>query len=61
MRVIQCMFWSNINSELEKLIKNHNNCLNFKDSNSNESLIPNEIPTVPWERIRTYLLQFERF
>ncbi|XP_047990171.1 uncharacterized protein K02A2.6-like [Leguminivora glycinivorella] len=51
LKVRESVFWPNINSQLEDLIKNCQACLTFKNQNGKESLIPHEIPDRAWSKI----------
>lgn len=59
LRARKCMFWPNINSEIETYIKNCDTCLNFRNSQPKEPLIQTEIPNKPWEVVGTDLFQFK--
>lgn len=58
LRARQCLYWPNINRDIENYVNNCETCLNFRNTNANEPLIQSEIPGKPWETIGTDVYQF---
>ena len=55
LRAKSCVFWKNMNSDIENLVKMCNTCCQYQRSQSAETLKPHEIPTRAWEVLGTDL------
>ena len=49
----ECIYWININDDIEKYIQNCSTCLNFQQTQPKERMIHHDIPAKPWEIIGT--------
>ena len=58
LRAKTCVYWPNINKDIEELIGKCTACQKYKTSQSMESLHPHEIPTRPWQVVGTDLFHF---
>lgn len=59
LRARQGLFWPGINDDIEKFVNNCDTCLNFRNSNSNEPLMPTAIPGNVWECVGTDVYQYK--
>lgn len=58
LRIRETMFWPNINTQLEDYIKSCQPCLYNKNENRRETMIPHEIPSIPWSKVGTDTFHF---
>ena len=52
------VYWSNINADIEKYIKNCATCLKFQQTQPKEKIIHHDIPLRPWEVLSTDVFHF---
>ena len=66
----ECVYWTNINRDIEKLCKSCGLCQEYQDAHRREPLEPHDIPSRPWKLIasdlfeidgRQYLLTVDRY
>jgi len=50
-RCRQSVYWPNINKEISDLVSNCSTCLNNRNQQQREPLLPQEIPSEPWIKI----------
>lgn len=55
LRAKETVYWVDINSDIEKMVKECATCQKFQKSQQKESLLPQEIPTRPWQILGTDL------
>jgi hypothetical protein len=55
LRAKSCVFWKNLNKDIEELIRQCPICQEYQKSNPPEPLMPHEIPTRAWQIIGTDL------
>ena len=51
------VYWVNINTDIGKLYKNCNMCLEFQSTQPKERIIHHDIPVRPWDVIGTDMFQ----
>ena len=54
----QSIFWPGMSTQIEDLISKCPTCLKHRNSNRREPLHPHQLPSRPWERIATDLLDW---
>ena len=59
LRAKDCVYWVNINKDLEDTVAQCHICQQHKKSQMRETLLPHEIPTHPWQVLGTDLFQFD--
>ena len=52
-----CVYWNNINLDIEKLCKSCTTCAKHQDGNPKEPLTPHETPTKPWQYLASDLFE----
>ena len=52
-RANEIVYWPGMSSQLERIISNCRTCNTYRNSNQRETLIPHEIPPLPWEKLGT--------
>lgn len=55
-----CVFWSGINSDIDKIVQQCAICQEFQKSQTAESLMPHEIPVRPWQIVATDIFNLNR-
>ena len=60
LRAKTCVFWSGINSDIDKIVQRCTICQELQKSQSAESLIPHEIPVWPWQIVATDIFNLNR-
>lgn len=58
-RARDILFWPNINSDIEQMVRSCSVCNEFSKSNPKEPLIPHEMPSRPWEKVAVDLFEFK--
>ena len=58
-RAREIIFWPGMSSEISDLVSKCTTCLEFKNSNQKEPMIPTPIPSRPWEIIATDLFSLD--
>ena len=58
LRARDCVYWVNINSDIEKVVAQCSTCQEHQKSQPKERLLPHELPTRPWEILGTDLFHF---
>ena len=56
--VKETVYWIDINSDIEKMVKECDTCQKFQKFQQKEFLLPQEIPTHPWQILGTDLFHF---
>ena len=52
-----CVYWPNINDDIEKTVKSYSVCNGHGNSIQKEPMIPHQLPDRPWEEVSAdYLL-----
>ena len=46
-----CVYWPNINDDIEKMVKSCSVCNRYVNSNQKEPMIPHQLPDRPWEEV----------
>jgi len=46
-----CVYWPNINDEIDKIVKSCSVCNRYVNSNQKEPMIPHQLPDRPWEEV----------
>ena len=59
-RARQVVCWPGINAEICDMVSNCSKCLKHRSLQQNESLLPHEIPSNPWEKVGTDLFEFRK-
>lgn len=59
LRAKTCVYWVNINQDIEKLVAQCPACQVHQPSQPSETLQPHEIPTRPWQTLGTDLFHFD--
>lgn len=59
LRARQCLFWPNINKDIENFVLNCETCLKYRKSNHKEPLIQTELPSNPWDLVGTDIYQYK--
>ncbi|XP_014677177.1 PREDICTED: uncharacterized protein K02A2.6-like [Priapulus caudatus] len=54
-RARDIMYWPKMNSEIADMVSKCSTCLEHRNSNQKEPMIPSQIPTKPWEMVATDL------
>ena len=54
----KCVYWVNINTDINKHIKSCNTCLEFQQTQPKEKMIHHDIPLRPWEVLGADLFHF---
>jgi transposase InsO family protein len=50
-RARQCLYWPNMNADVEKLVVNCQHCIKYSASQSAEPLQPHDVPTRPFQKV----------
>ena len=58
-RAREVFYWPRMNAELEDFILKCDVCNSYKPEQPREPLMPHEIPSRPWQKVGTDLLQFD--
>lgn len=58
-RARECLYWPGMNAEMKDYISKCEICRTFEISNQKETLMPQEIPSRPWEKVGTDLFSLE--
>ena len=58
-RAREVFYWPRMNAELKDFILKCDVCNSFKPQQTQEPLMPHEIPTRPWQKVGTDLMQFD--
>ena len=58
LRARTCVFWCNINKDIEALISRCPLCQEHQKSQQHETLMPHEIPTRPWQTVGTDIFHY---
>ena len=58
-RAREVFYWPRMNAELKDFILKCDVCNSFKPQQPQEPLMPHEIPTRPWQKVGTDLMQFD--
>ena len=58
LRARTCVFWCNINKDIEALISRCPICQEHQKSQQHETLMPHEIPTRPWQTVGTDIFHY---
>ena len=58
-RARDIVFWPKMSSQITDLILNCDICLDHRDSNAKEPLVPHEIPSYPWQVVGTDLFTLD--
>jgi len=58
-RARECIFWPGINTEVKEMILECETCRKYEKSQPHQPLIPLEISSRPWERVRVDLFTFD--
>ena len=56
----KCVFWSGINSDIDKIVQQCAICQELQKSQSAESLVSHEIPVRPWQIVATDIFTLNR-
>lgn len=56
-RARECLFWKNMDQDIEKYVKGCLICNKYKSSNQKEPMVPHEIPKWPWEKVGTDIFE----
>ncbi|XP_063953999.1 uncharacterized protein K02A2.6-like [Lytechinus pictus] len=59
LRARDCVYWLNINSNIESVVNQCATCQKHQRSQPKEELLPHELPTRPWQILGTDLFHFE--
>lgn len=59
LRAKSCVYWHQINQDIEDLVKKCPVCQEYGNSQAPEPLMPHEVPTRPWQVIATDLFTLE--
>jgi len=59
LRARECLYWHNINVDIENYVLSSDTCLNFRQTIPKEPLIPTQIPEKPWMTVGTDVLTFK--
>ena len=51
------VFWPGIDNEIEHLVSNCSTCLDHRNRQRRETLIPHEVPSAPWVKVATDLFE----
>ena len=54
----KCVYWSSINADIEKYIKQCAMCLEFQQMQPKEKIIHHDIPLRPWEVVGADIFHF---
>ncbi|KAJ8037799.1 hypothetical protein HOLleu_18705 [Holothuria leucospilota] len=55
----ECVYWPNINRDIEKLVSSCSICQELQPSQTREPLEPHEIPSTPWTKLATDLFTLD--
>ena len=50
------MYWPGINKQIEQLVSSCSTCLNHRNKQRRESMIPHDVPDAPWVKVASNLL-----
>ena len=50
------MYWPGINKQIEQLVSSCSTCLNHRNKQRRESVIPHDVPDAPWVKVASDLL-----
>ena len=53
------MFWPGINKDIEKMVSQCSDCLDHRDRQCPEPMIPHEVPTQAWSKVGSDLFQLD--
>ena len=59
LRAKSCIFWNNINSDIDKITSSCDVCQQYQRSQAHETLMQHELPTRPWQVLGTDLFYFD--
>lgn len=59
LRAKECVFWSNINKDIDNITSSCTLCQQFQNSLGPETLLQHELPTRPWQILGTDLFHFD--
>ena len=48
LRARECLYWPGMNADMKDYISRCERCRNFEISNQKETMMPHELPSIPW-------------
>ncbi|MEW8560660.1 MAG: RNase H-like domain-containing protein, partial [Candidatus Thiodiazotropha sp.] len=58
-RARDLMFWPRISADIKEMVLNCSTCIEHRNSNAKEPLLPHEIPEYPWQNVATDLFTWD--
>ena len=58
-RARECIFWPGMSADIKNLISSCEVCQSYSSANQQETLIPHEVPSRPWEKVGLDLFEIE--
>lgn len=58
-RARDVLFWPGMSGEIKELVENCRLCLEYRNKQSREPLLPHQIPTRPWEKLGSDIFDIE--
>ena len=58
-RARDTLFWPGMNAAIEGMVRNCEECSKYSPQQQKETLIPSSVPTLPWSKVATDILEFK--